>query len=169
MNGIKVGMAFLLATFTICVCGCGTSDDSTDEMGGVVDGSTGSGTSFQNDILPILTPRCAFSGCHVAGGDRSGSISAPMSQFYRAGNAALSSLRAMRLVARSSTKSQREECRWEDLLWMPRRFNSSRIGSMTAPKTIKGSGQRLVRSSFKRYPASPVRHRVSQPPLQRPS
>ena len=68
MNGIKLGMAFLLAASTICVCGCGTSDDSTDEMGGVVDGSTGSGTSFQNDILPILTQRCAFSGCHVAGG-----------------------------------------------------------------------------------------------------
>ncbi len=69
MNGIKLGMAFLLAASAIWVYGCGTSDDdSTDEMGGVVDGSTGSGTSFQNDILPILTQRCAFSGCHVAGG-----------------------------------------------------------------------------------------------------
>ena len=24
--------------------------------------------SFENDILPILTARCAFAGCHVAGG-----------------------------------------------------------------------------------------------------
>ena len=71
MNGIKIGMAFLLAASTIWVCGCGTSDDdTTDEMGGVVDGSTGSGTSFQNDVLPIFAQRCALSGCHVAGGPR---------------------------------------------------------------------------------------------------
>ena len=69
MNGIKLGMAFLLAASAIWVYGCGTSDDdSTDEMGGVVDAPTGGGTSFQNDVLPILTQRCALAGCHVAGG-----------------------------------------------------------------------------------------------------
>ena len=62
-------MAFLLAASTIWVCGCGSSDDdSTDEMGGVVDTPTGGGTSFQNDVLPILAQRCALAGCHVAGG-----------------------------------------------------------------------------------------------------
>ena len=69
MNGIKLGMAFLLAASAIWVYGCGTSDDdSTDEMGGVVDTPTGGGTSFQNDVLPILAQRCALAGCHVAGG-----------------------------------------------------------------------------------------------------
>lgn len=71
MIGIRIGMALLLAAFTIWVCGCGTSDDDTgDGAGGVVDTSTGSGVSFQNDVLPILTQRCAVPGCHVAGGPR---------------------------------------------------------------------------------------------------
>ena len=52
MNGIKIGMMFLLMGFTFWVCGCGTSDDdSTDEMGGVVDGSTSSGN--------LLSKRCS--------------------------------------------------------------------------------------------------------------
>ena len=71
MNGTKIGMALLLAVFTIYVCGCGTSDDNTGGgTGGVVDTPTGSGVSFQNDVLPILTQRCAVPGCHVAGGPR---------------------------------------------------------------------------------------------------
>ena len=70
MNGTKIGVALLLAAFTIGIYGCGTSDDTTDEMGGVVGGATGSGVSFQNDVLPILTQRCAVPGCHVAGGPR---------------------------------------------------------------------------------------------------
>ena len=65
MNGIRLGL--LLAAFTICVYGCGTSDDGT---GGVVNGEMGSGVSFQSEVLPILTQRCALSGCHVAGGPR---------------------------------------------------------------------------------------------------
>lgn len=65
MNGIRLGL--LLAAFTIGVMGCGTSDD---DMGGVVNGETGSGVSFQSEVLPILTQRCALSGCHVAGGPR---------------------------------------------------------------------------------------------------
>ena len=69
MNEIKIGMALLLAAFTIGVCGCGTSDDDTGDVG-VIDTSTGSGASFQNGVLPILTQRCALSGCHVAGGPR---------------------------------------------------------------------------------------------------
>ena len=67
MIGIRMGMAFLLMGFALWVCGCGTSDDGMD---GVVDSSTGSGTSFQNDVLPILTQRCALVGCHVAEGPR---------------------------------------------------------------------------------------------------
>ena len=67
MKVLKIGMMFLLMGFTFWVCGCGTSDDGT---GGVVGGETGSGVSFQNDVLPILTQRCALSGCHVAGGPR---------------------------------------------------------------------------------------------------
>ncbi len=65
MNGIRLGL--LLAAFTIGVIGCGTSDDG---MGGVVNGEMGSGVSFQSKVLPILTQRCALSGCHVAGGPR---------------------------------------------------------------------------------------------------
>ena len=67
MIGIRIGMAFLLMGFALWVCGCGTSDDGTD---GVVNGETGSGVSFQSEVLPILTQRCALSGCHVAGGPR---------------------------------------------------------------------------------------------------
>ena len=65
MNGIRLGL--LLAAFTIGAMGCGASDD---DMGGVVNGETGSGVSFQSEVLPILTQRCALSGCHVAGGPR---------------------------------------------------------------------------------------------------
>ena len=74
MNGIRMGMAFLLTGVALWVCGCGASDDdSGDGGGGMVDGSTdggGSSPSFQNDILPILTQRCAVPGCHVANGPR---------------------------------------------------------------------------------------------------
>ena len=69
MDGIRLGL--LLAAFTISVSGCGTSDDDTgDGAGGVVDTTTDSGVSFQHDVLPILTQRCALAGCHVAGGPR---------------------------------------------------------------------------------------------------
>lgn len=73
MNGTKLGMVLLLAAFTVCVYGCGGSDDdSNDGLGGVVDGQTDgeSSPSFQNDVLPILAQRCALAGCHVAGGPR---------------------------------------------------------------------------------------------------
>ena len=69
MNVMRMIMALLLAAFTIWVCGCDTTDDDTGD-GGVIDTSTGSVVSFQNDVLPILTQRCAVPGCHVAGGPR---------------------------------------------------------------------------------------------------
>ena len=60
-----VGMAF-------CVCGCGKSfDDSAAELGLAFNNPTVSGRpspSFETDVLPILTQRCAVAGCHVADG-----------------------------------------------------------------------------------------------------
>ena len=72
MNVRTVGLAFLLVGCALWVCGCGASfDDSAEELELVFD-SPGDGgrhsPSFQNDILPILTQRCALSGCHVADG-----------------------------------------------------------------------------------------------------
>ena len=45
--------------------------DAADRLGVVFDNPTDAGRpspSFTGDILPILTNRCAFAGCHVAGG-----------------------------------------------------------------------------------------------------
>ena len=72
MNNMTIGTAFLLAGFALWVCGCGESfDDSAEELGLAFD-SPGDGgrhsPSFQNDIFPILTQRCAIAGCHVADG-----------------------------------------------------------------------------------------------------
>ena len=55
MMQIKIGTAFLVVWLAVAVWGCGDSDDVPVP-------------SFANDILPILTQRCALSGCHVAGG-----------------------------------------------------------------------------------------------------
>ncbi len=81
MNAIKIEMVFLLVCLTVCIWGCGDSDDGpvdlvgpTDEMGLMYDNPAEAGRpvpAFENDILPILTSRCALSGCHVAGGPRS--------------------------------------------------------------------------------------------------
>ena len=74
MNRLKTGMAFLLMGCALWVCGCGGSgDDPDDKPDMIIDEPTdgdGSSPSFQNDILPILTQRCAVPGCHVAGGPR---------------------------------------------------------------------------------------------------
>ena len=32
--------------------------------------STNAETSFEQNLLPILTQRCAYAGCHVAGGPK---------------------------------------------------------------------------------------------------
>ncbi len=72
MNDIKIGMAFLFVGFAYWACGCGASfDDSAEELGLVCDNPADGGRpspSFQNDIHPILTQRCALAGCHVADG-----------------------------------------------------------------------------------------------------
>lgn len=72
MNRIKTGLALLLSAFTLWVCGCGASfDDTAEELGLVFDNPGDGGRpspSFQNDILPILLQRCAYSGCHDADG-----------------------------------------------------------------------------------------------------
>ena len=60
-----VGIAF-------CIYGCGKNfDDSAAELGLTFGNPTGSSRpspSFETDISPILTQRCALAGCHVADG-----------------------------------------------------------------------------------------------------
>lgn len=60
-----VGMAF-------CIYGCGKSfDDSATELGLTFGDPAVSGRqspSFEADISPILTQRCALAGCHIADG-----------------------------------------------------------------------------------------------------
>ena len=72
MNDIKIVMAFLFVGFAYWACGCGASfDDSAEELGLEFDNPADGGRpipSFQNDILPILTQRCALAGYHVADG-----------------------------------------------------------------------------------------------------
>ncbi len=49
----------------------GAKNSSNNETNASSDNPTDAGSpspSFQDDILPILTNRCAFAGCHVAGG-----------------------------------------------------------------------------------------------------
>ena len=74
----KIGTAFLIVWLALAVWGCGDSDDgpadpvSPDGDDGLMyDDPAEAGRaipSFMNDVLPILTQRCALSGCHVAGG-----------------------------------------------------------------------------------------------------
>ena len=78
MNRIKIGTAFLTVCLAVCAWGCGDSDDGPvdpvgpdDESGLMYDNPADAGRpipSFENDIMPILTSRCALSGCHVANG-----------------------------------------------------------------------------------------------------
>ena len=78
MTQIKIGTAFLIVWLSVSVWGCGDSDDGPvnrvgpdDELGLLYDNPAEAGRPvplFSNDILPILTQRCALSGCHVAGG-----------------------------------------------------------------------------------------------------
>ena len=49
----------------------GAKNNSNNEANAASDNPTDAGRpipSFQDDVLPILTNRCAFAGCHVAGG-----------------------------------------------------------------------------------------------------
>ena len=49
----------------------GAKNNSNNETTAASNNPTDAGSpspSFQDDILPILTNRCAFAGCHVAGG-----------------------------------------------------------------------------------------------------
>ena len=80
MMQMKIGTAFLIVWLAVSVWGCGDSDDGpvdsvspVDENGLFYDDPAEAGRpvpAFANDILPILTQRCALSGCHVAGGPR---------------------------------------------------------------------------------------------------
>lgn len=70
MNSITIGSVFLLVGFALWVCGCGAiHHDSGEEF--AFDSPAAGGRrspSFQNDILPMLTQRCAIAGCHVENG-----------------------------------------------------------------------------------------------------
>lgn len=73
MYKMNVKAVFVLFIgIALCIHGCGKSfEDSADELNLVFDNPTVSGwpsPSFEADILPILTQRCAFTGCHVADG-----------------------------------------------------------------------------------------------------
>ena len=73
MYKIKAKAVFIFFLgIVLCICGCGKSlDDSAAELGVAFDSpvvSSGSIPSFNADISPILTQRCALTGCHVANG-----------------------------------------------------------------------------------------------------
>ena len=78
MIKIKILAVLLIAWFSVSFLGCGDSGDgpidpveTDDELGLMYDDPAQAGRhvpSFSNDVLPILTQRCALSGCHVAGG-----------------------------------------------------------------------------------------------------
>ncbi|MYC78694.1 hypothetical protein F4X10_23250 [Candidatus Poribacteria bacterium] len=76
INTQRFFLFFLFATCSLfSIFGCDGVNPSK-----ILEDVTGPGTptlaassavtsvSFENDILPILTARCAFAGCHVAGG-----------------------------------------------------------------------------------------------------
>ena len=62
----------LFMAIALCIHGCGKNfDDSAAELNLVFSNPTVGGRpspSFETDILPILTERCAVAGCHVAAG-----------------------------------------------------------------------------------------------------
>lgn len=66
---VKIGMILLLvAGLMLHTFGCGSA---VKNLGLVFDNPEAAGRpspSFNADILPILTNRCATAGCHVAGG-----------------------------------------------------------------------------------------------------
>ncbi|MDE0466692.1 MAG: hypothetical protein OYL97_06515 [Candidatus Poribacteria bacterium] len=65
-------MLTLFLGIIFCIYGCGKSlDDSAAELGLAFDSPADSDRltpSFKADISPILTQRCALTGCHVAEG-----------------------------------------------------------------------------------------------------
>ena len=65
-------MFVIFVSIAFCLYGCGKNfDDSATELGLTFDNPTVSGRpspSFETNILPILTQRCAFAGCHVVDG-----------------------------------------------------------------------------------------------------
>ena len=66
---IKIGTVLLLvAGIMLCIFGCGSA---IKELGLVFDAPAAAGRlspSFNTDILPILTDRCAIAECHVVDG-----------------------------------------------------------------------------------------------------
>ena len=80
MMVINTQRVFLLAVALLfCLFGCDSGSDdlllpnnTPSEIGQLPAVGSGEVTdaevSFEQDLLPILTARCAFAGCHVAGG-----------------------------------------------------------------------------------------------------
>jgi hypothetical protein len=69
MYRIKIGIMLLFVAGLIF--GCESFDDTVSDLGLMFDDPAAAGRpspSFNADILPILTNRCAIAGCHVAGG-----------------------------------------------------------------------------------------------------
>ena len=50
----------------LCLCGCDSETDNPLQPDDI--SSATAKASFEENLLPILTARCAYSGCHVAGG-----------------------------------------------------------------------------------------------------
>ncbi len=72
---ITLRNSILIFVFLFCIIGCTREytdvvmpDDSTSSM--VYPDSAAIETSFTMNLLPILTDRCALSGCHVANGPK---------------------------------------------------------------------------------------------------
>ena len=78
MMQMKEVALLLIVCFSVAFWGCGDSDggpvnpvEPDVELELMYDDPAQAGRpvpSFSNDVLPILTQRCALSGCHVAGG-----------------------------------------------------------------------------------------------------
>ena len=67
---IKIGVVLLLVAGLMFGCG-DDFDDVVSDLDLVFDDPVAAGRpspSFNADILPILTNRCALAGCHAAGG-----------------------------------------------------------------------------------------------------
>ena len=73
MSAMEKSIIFsLFIGFIFCIYGCGKSfDNAAAELDLAFDNPADSNRptpSFKTDILPILTQRSAFAGCHVADG-----------------------------------------------------------------------------------------------------
>ena len=129
-------MGIVLLLVAGLIFGCGSA---IKELGLVFDNPADAGRqspSFNADIAPILTDRCAIAECHVVDGPHDIDLRT-YDSVIKGGDEGAIVIAADAWKAKWWKRLQRARCPLKVLPWRQPRSNLSLIGLMRVPRTIK--------------------------------